>query len=1794
MKNRLYISLVLLFAGVTLIAAQNTSRHLISANPVITPGEGIQVQQSPQPIAGLRPMRAPQENEYNTEGNSFWLTFMKNYEYTAYSADYYNRPYLKMQLVFSSRYAANITVTNPNTRWSTSTSVRADGVTIITVPTEQCYNYESDQIRNTGLYVESTAPISVYGANYADYTFDATNVIPTASLGTDYIIQAYQTPREGSTEFAVVATENNTKVTVVLTAPTLNRKKGTYTFTLQKGQVYLATTESDKGSLSGSVIKADKPVAVFNGDIDLYIPDGKGYSDHIVEQAAPVQTWGKKFVLTKSQGQTADYVQFTAMSDGTRIMRNGTTVTTINTCESYMYRLTDAATYIETSAPCACNLYQSSRTSNSSHIGDPSMVWVTPQEQGIKQITFATFKTSVIRYHYMNVVVPTAAVGSMRFNGSTLTGFKTVPGNTEYSYLTKKIDHGTYTLSNDDAEFTAHIYGFGVDESYAYCVGGYLRKINDADIDEIIDQISVEQTFDICEGQSVTINGKQYTGNTTFTEQVGDQIKKYTVVVHPSFLSEETKEFRQGTSFTWHGRIISTPGTYKDEHTSVYGCDSIYKLIAKYDNVILSYDTVCASPFYKFRGESFALPQSGTFPQDFTIVKTEGDWEYHCQLRIMPQVEYFTDSYQLEPDEVYDFHGLTISRAGTYTVNLANRFGCDSIVTLTVTQPVNSRSYYTICQGETYEFGGQILSEGGVYNQEITSSDGTVNVHQLVLTVQEPVTNVIDATVCEGEVYEQNNFHESEAGTYYQYLRSIYGCDSTVILNLSICQPQSQTIEDVICSGTTYDKYGFSETAAGTYVRALRNRYGCDSTVTLILTDAQSYRFEENIKLVDDETRQWHGQTLDKSGTYTAAYTTKAGCDSVFIAHVRKVVGIEEEVYDTLCSVPTTYEYRGHTFSIPEPDKYPYDYVMEVRDKYECKRYRKILTIMGASTTNDSYVLKPHETITFGTQTITEEGTYTEKFTSRFGCDSTVVLTVTQPVLDLSYDTVDICAGDVYTFAGEEISRPGTYIDSAKVEGKQGFNITQLLLRVHPVYEFVLNETIQSGQTYTDEHFSESTTGIYRKEYQSVWHCDSTYTLNLTVCEPIALELTATINEGEVYNLNGFLAYETGDYIRTDLTAGGCDSTTILHLNVLPALEPEYEDHTICTGGSYVWQGTSYSQAGTYTQTYTLPDGREGTRVLRLKEVPVYKDTVVAVICNGETYDQYGFNESEAGTYTHTFTSIGGCDSTVTLVLKVNDTYEKHIYASICEGETYSEYGITTETEGDYIRRYETVNGCDSVLHIHVTVKQPTDSVLKAVINYGQSYTWDGVTYNASTYLTKTLTNAAGCDSIVVFDLRVNDLITTTFPVSICEGDSTRIFDTDSIVKTEGIYQRMYKAVSGADSLVAYNVNILRRTYENTVVTIEHGKSYIWHGNSYNRSVFLRDTLVNAEGCDSVCTLDLTVIGQTTYNVRFENFDGSELQSYQLEQGTIPAFDGTPSRENEYDELDNYYVFNFTGWVDSNGNSFGADEALPAVTGDITYTAQYSKLLFIILQEQRDDDYYTAFSDKYSGERATNATLVRQFGQGKWSTLCLPFSVSKALMTAMGLQNRVYEFKYTKGDTQSGITLYFALASKMEAGKGYIVNANAALAQKKQLVFYSVLVDTQADVLSGYDISALSGYNSQGNIYLVGTLRKGVLYGDQGNGNYYLGLSNNKIFAANSTIGTTVLAYRGIFRSSEPISVPRVRIVAEGEDGEIVGELEVVNGELEEVAGTRKYVQDGILYIERNGIRYSAHGQRLE
>ncbi len=307
-----------------------------------------------------------------------------------------------------------------------------------------------------------------------------------------------------------------------------------------------------------------------------------------------------------------------------------------------------------------------------------------------------------------------------------------------------------------------------------------------------------------------------------------------------------------------------------------------------------------------------------------------------------------------------------------------------------------------------------------------------------------------------------------------------------------------------------------------------------------------------------------------------------------------------------------------------------------------------------------------------------------------------------------------------------------------------------------------------------------------------------------------------------------------------------------------------------------------------------------------------------------------------------------------------------------------------------------------------------------------------------------------------------------------------------------------------------------------------------------------------------------------------------------IECGTIETTDGATVWEDDLPYSWEDKTFTEAGTQTTTLKSMDGCDSIVTFTLRVRYHN-------IVLQENEISEYYDFFAEDYNGYTLTTATLNRQFTQGRWATLCLPFNVSKGMMMALGLNNRVYEFRYaeTKG---TEMTVYFAMAQSIVAGKGYIVNANAKLAQKTSFVFPNVTINTDAD---NGDITALTGYNDgtgRGNLFLVGTLRTGILQGST-TGNTYLGLKDNQLYYPNTTTGTSIRAYRGFFRSEVPLNARRIRIVAEGVDNE---ELEVVNGELQEdlyiqdIRDVRKYISNGVLYIYRNGIRYTAQGQRID
>ncbi|MBR1808510.1 MAG: hypothetical protein IJ776_03890 [Paludibacteraceae bacterium] len=444
-----------------------------------------------------------------------------------------------------------------------------------------CYSYHPEMIDSCALHVSSDKPISLFASNYKIATFDATNVLPTDALLKEYIIQCYTPSDHGGSHqgshFAIIAVEDNTEVEYTPTVLTLknegfrtaesqyksimadpfasqaqkdaaekewekwkNFKIGETTekVTLQKGQVYYVWTgtgDNESGhdyDLSGTHVKANKKIAVFQGNPHTNLPYYKDYGetgairerDHLFSQAMPTGTWGNTFALTGSSSRHRDIVRVMALNDGTEVRINGKLMHTFDfNVDKKQYwefefgdkevtgdkktrpepTVTGSSCFVETSCPCAVHSFIVSRRWDgpSDNNGDPAMLWINPIEQKIDQITFATYASELggSTQHYVNVVTEKENAGRMKLDGVLLTGFADVAGSGgKYQFVQKSLGNAaaTHTLLLEGAKegegFIASIYGLTKNESYGYNAGGAAKVLT----------------------QEITINGEVFTTET--------------------------------------------------------------------------------------------------------------------------------------------------------------------------------------------------------------------------------------------------------------------------------------------------------------------------------------------------------------------------------------------------------------------------------------------------------------------------------------------------------------------------------------------------------------------------------------------------------------------------------------------------------------------------------------------------------------------------------------------------------------------------------------------------------------------------------------------------------------------------------------------------------------------------------------------------------------------------------------------------------------------------------------------------------------------------------------------------------------------------------------------------------------------------------------------------------------------------------------------------------------------------------------------------------------------------------
>ncbi len=698
--------------------------------------------------------------EISTQGMEFWVSFMGNgFKTNGFPA------YVLTQLMISSKHNCSGTIANPQTGWSRDFTVTANNIISIEIPESQGYNETSsyETASNKGLQIITTDTVSVYCTNIATNSFDASYVLPIQALADDYIIQTYEQSTAYnsfmsdiyeylSSAFLIVATEDNTIIDITPSTNTLGGRPANEEFsvTLQKGESYQvrSTLNGNQRDLSGSRITSRdcKPIAVFNGNTLTTIPNLESGYDHIFEQAMPLRSWGKKFVVTQSSSRRRDFVKVTSSANGNIIKKNGIEIATLQAYESYSFELNsdDKSCYIETTTPSAVYLYNTTSSDDleNSHNGDPSMLWISPVEQRMAEVTFTTFSgdemsSSSIDHQYVNIIVASEDINNVVFDNTPIPSsqFETVNGNVEYSFVRKEISHNVHHIVCPNG-FNAHIYGFGNNRGYAYLVGS---KATDLTTTLLVDDVVIHphDTISNCTLDPITftafINLNDYYLHWDFGDGTTstDNPVVHTYETHDLFtvtLSVTSGENPCGGSSTSNASNFYVDARQESDknYTDEICAGQLYSEHG-FNNVLITRDTI------------LSREQPGPNPDCISIVNVAITCFPVSDSTITDRICY------LGPD-TYTGHGFSIyyDQPGIYTDSYVspNQYGCNRQIFMNLEvgdldeeEPITDNEH---CN--SYEWHGITYTESGQYTDTILNADGCYTISHLNLNLDHTPT----------------------------------------------------------------------------------------------------------------------------------------------------------------------------------------------------------------------------------------------------------------------------------------------------------------------------------------------------------------------------------------------------------------------------------------------------------------------------------------------------------------------------------------------------------------------------------------------------------------------------------------------------------------------------------------------------------------------------------------------------------------------------------------------------------------------------------------------------------------------------------------------------------------------------------------------------------------------------------------------------------------------------------------------------------------------------------------------
>ena len=471
----------------------------------------------------------------------------------------------------------------------------------------------------------------------------------------------------------------------------------------------------------------------------------------------------------------------------------------------------------------------------------------------------------------------------------------------------------------------------------------------------------------------------------------------------------------------------------------------------------------------------------------------------------------------------------------------------------------------------------------------------------------------------------------------------------------------------------------------------------------------------------------------------------------------------------------------------------------------------------------------------------------------------TLTLIVHQP--SIRYFNGVVCQSNPYSdygffFSEDDTAIPGIYHDTLRRNTFYGCDsILILTLTVRPLPNVqVSHDTVIFGNqanlslqiSGADYYVWEQTGGITAATANNP-------TQNVTVTQPTWFIATGYIpgqdlvNNGQFTNGNtGFTSSYTysgtpgGHALWSEGTYAIGNNANNWHENFQGA-----HDHTSGNGNYMIINGNTNPGAIAWSQNITI-------------EPYTYYvfNTWVTTVCSSPYANlQFSINGSTIGSIFNAPTTYG-----------VNNTWLNFYYLwynnSAARTATISIVNQNTTASGndfglDDISFWK-LTGCGVTDTIQVLFNRYIDTT---VCENAFPFTWNGVTFNDTLPQFTIIRKQDSLDDAVTLRVHVHPSIHTTVNESVREDQLPHTFCNiefyndviDTLITLTDTFD--------CDSFIHYSLHVRRNSSYHAEATIcESQTPYRWRGRALYSSCFLADTIPNAQGGDSVITLDLTVI----------------------------------------------------------------------------------------------------------------------------------------------------------------------------------------------------------------------------------------------------------------------------------------------------------------------------------------------